>query len=112
MTLTAEIRRVEAPAWEARIFIAGSLEHCKILLARYAVRGACFSVEPTEFIYTGGRETGCVIRLINYPRFAEDPLAITAQAVALAEVLLVDLHQASCTVQTPERAYWLTRRPE
>jgi hypothetical protein len=77
-----------------------------------ALRGACYSCEPTEFIYTGGRETGSVIRLINYPRFPKYPSAITEEALALAESLILGLDQSSCTVQTPAETFWLTRRTD
>lgn len=106
------IRATEASTWEVKIFIAGSIGHCKELLSEYAMRGACYSVDPTTFIYTGGREDGMVVRLINYPRFPSSGQGITDAAIALAEFLIIGLHQHSCTVQAPDRTIWLSRRPE
>jgi len=33
----------------------------------------CVTITPTKFIYVGGWEPGCIIGLINYPRFPSEP---------------------------------------
>lgn len=110
MSLQATIVRKSAPSFEVQIFIGGDHAACKNLLAAEALRGACYSCEPTEFVYTGGRETGSVVRLINYPRFPQPQQAITEAALQLAEALMLGLHQSSCTVQMPVDTIWLSRR--
>jgi hypothetical protein len=112
MSLTDTIARKAAPSYEVQIFIGGDHAACKNLLAAEALRGACYSVEPTEFIYTGGRETGSVVRLINYPRFPKYTDDVQADALRLAEVLMLGLHQSSCTVQGPDTTLWLSRRSD
>lgn len=74
--------------------------------------GLCVTVSPTEFICRGGRETGFVVGLVNYPRFPEHPERIRARAEDLARALIVELAQETALVQTPLLALWLTRRPD
>lgn len=105
------ITRRSAPTLIVEIYIGGPIDRCKeILAARAADIGACWSVEPTEFIYTGGRETGSIVRSINYPRFPSDPPDLMARAVELGEHLIRELHQSSCSVVGPFETVWLSRR--
>jgi hypothetical protein len=112
MTLTSEIREVRAPTVEVRVFIAGPVSDVKRALAEIALRGACYSVEETEFVYTGGRETGACVRLINYPRFPCSGDELMRQGEQLGRELLLALHQASCSVVGPVETVWLTRRSQ
>lgn len=96
-----------------RIYIAGPVERAKELIAEFCMEhGACFTVTPTEYVYTGGRERGMIVGLINYPRFPADADAIEHKAVELARVLIEGLHQWSASVECPQETIWLTRRPE
>lgn len=99
------------PSATVTIFIAGSIDQCKLLLAEAAAeRGACWSVEPTEFIYTGGREVGCVVRSINYPRFPKSEVDLMEEGLQTARMLLVRMFQGSCSVVGPKETVWLSRR--
>jgi len=49
--------------------------------------GAGFTIEPTKFIYTNGRENGVKIGLINYPRFPKRPIEIKNIAIQIAAEL-------------------------
>jgi hypothetical protein len=106
-----EIRAITAPSVVVEIYIAGPVPACMDVLAERAAEiGACWSVEPVEFVYTGGRESGCVVRSINYPRFPNGPELIMQAAVDLGKMLIIRLHQASCCVVGPTETVWLTRR--
>jgi hypothetical protein len=94
-----------------QIFMAGSIDDAKRHLVRVAsTEGACWSVEPTEFIYSGGRELGFIVRSINYPRFPSTYEELEKRTVELAEDLMVELGQGSCSVVGPRETVWLTRR--
>lgn len=65
-----EIQITTAPSYVFEIYMAGDINDAKRKLTQIAAeQGACWSVDPTEFIYSGGRELGFVVRSINYPRF-------------------------------------------
>ena len=99
-------------AYYANIFMAGNIEDAKRICAEFCFKvGLCVTVTKTEYIYTGGRESGFVVGLVNYPRFPADPGEIAATAKTLAAVLISGLHQHSALVQTPDAATWFTRRP-
>lgn len=51
------------------------------------VFGMCVTVEPTQFIYKDGRESGMKVGLINYPRFPKKPIEIKNIALELAKKL-------------------------
>jgi hypothetical protein len=72
--------------------------------------GACFSLIPTEHIYSGGRETGVTVRIINYSRFPRKNADIEAQAIELAKMLMMESGQASCSIETPEQTIFMSRR--
>lgn len=74
--------------------------------------GLCVTINRTDFIYTGGLESGVVVGLINYPRFPASAAEITSTALDLANGLMDALSQFTATVQTPDEAIWITRRPE
>ena len=94
------------------LFIAGDAQHCIQLIQRFVERGGCFSIEPTTFVYTGGRESGCLIRSINYPRFPECEEALVEEMQELAEYLLLEMGQGSCSIVAPSKTIWITRRKQ
>lgn len=61
--------------------------------------GLCVSIYPTSFVYTGGKETGAKITLLNYPRFSvENEWELKDLACRLAKTLLKELHQKSILI--------------
>jgi hypothetical protein len=70
--------------------------------------GLCVSVTATEFIYTNGSEPGCVVGLINYPRFPATPVEIEEKALRLAELLMLGLGQWRVSVVFPDRTVMLS----
>ena len=60
--------------------------------------GLCVTVTPTHFIYTGGREDGCFIGLINYPRFPSSPEEIFDTTFNLATVLKEKFNQLKVSI--------------
>ena len=102
-----------APTHTVDIFIAGDLsdarricrEHCKEI-------GLCVTVTPTEFIYTGGAESGVKVSLINYPRFPSTPAELFGAAENLAELLRIGLCQWSYLLVTPDRTLWVSDKPD
>lgn len=97
----------------ARIYMAGSIADAQRVCREYCMEvGFCVTVTPTEFLYTGGQETGFVIGLINYPRFPLTSGEIDEHAIALGMRLLVALCQLSFTIETPAQTRWFSRRQE
>lgn len=107
------MKTVTEPTFTAEIYIAGSMADVERQCAEYCMEvGLCVSVEPVKFIYTGGREAGAVVRLVNYPRFPTDQDAIRAKARTLAILLIEACSQWSALIVDRERTEWLTNRPE
>jgi len=106
-----EIKATSAITLVYEIYMAGDINDAKRFLAKSAAeQGACWSVEPTEFIYSGGREQGFVVRSINYPRFPKFPDKMEAEALKTAHELMLELGQGSCSIVGPETTTWLNRR--
>lgn len=96
----------------ARIYIAGDLEQAKQLCREYCLEvGACITVEPVSYIYTGGEEAGVVVGFIDYARFPKSPEQIKAQADDLAHRLMMRMCQHSYSITTPDGSTWCSRRP-
>ena len=103
----------EAKAHYATIFMAGDIDMAKHQCAHYCRdMGLCVTVTATEFIYTGGRETGFAIGLVNYPRFPAEPENIDRRATELATWMIREMAQDSALIQTPDTVVWITRREE
>ena len=95
-------------AYQVNIHIAGDLQAIRATCRKFCYeKGLCVSVTPTEYIYTGGAETGAIVGLINYPRFPELPEVIHECAGQLADQLMVDCCQRSCTVVAPDETHYL-----
>jgi hypothetical protein len=104
----------ECPTYSATIFISGDYAKAKAVCQHYCLElcsGLCVTVEPIEYVYTGGCEAGVRVGLINYPRFPAEPSDIFARALNLARVLRVELSQWSFTVQATDKTVFETVRP-
>lgn len=94
-----------------KIYLAGPQHVIEQVCRKYCrLVGLCVTVEPTRFIYTGGEETGCVVGLINYPRFPSDPESLESKAKELAGMLLEETCQDSVLIMDPDKTYWHSRR--
>ena len=74
--------------------------------------GLCVTITDTEFIYTGGSERGCVVGLINYPRFPSTPEKILEHAFVLAESLMKQYRQHKVSIICPDKTYMIERELE
>lgn len=88
------------------IFIAGDLAVARSTCRRFCTVGLCVTVEPVEFIYTGGAEAGVRVGLINYPRFPTTKEALFSAALDLATKLRADLCQHSFSIVGPDETVW------
>ena len=78
-----------SPSNPVRIYIAGPVAEIERALARHAAHvGMCVTVEPLRFVFSGGREDGARIGLINYPRFPASPEELEMKAMSLAWMLI------------------------
>lgn len=98
------------PTFTAIIYIAGDLAVARQICREFCMRGLCVTVEPTEFIYTGGAETGVRIGLVNYPRFPSEPADLLIEARQLADDLRQGLSQHSWLIVTPNETIWNSLR--
>lgn len=71
--------------------------------------GLCVTLTETEFIYKDGNERGCLIGLINYPRFPSTPDKILGHAMDLARLLLDAYCQYKVSVICSDRTYMIER---
>ena len=102
-----------ADSHEVQIFIAGDYHDAKRICRKFCNDvGFCVTVTPTEYIYTGGAESGVIIGCINYPRFPVGHDDLLEKASKLAELLCDDLYQQSYTIKGRDLSRWISRRPE
>jgi len=94
----------------ADVYIAGCEVMARHYCMEFCLEGLCVNIKPCDFAYTGGYEKGVKIGLINYARFPSLQEDITQKAIALAEFLIVKLHQSSASVVAIDGSYFLSRR--
>lgn len=100
-----------APTIRIDIFIAGDYAQAKQVCREFCIaESACVTVEPVDYVYTGGEESGVRVGFINYPRFPTDATSLYQKACRLAELLMVRLCQHSYTIVEPEFSAWFSRR--
>ena len=98
----------DAHTWWARIYLSGPVDVVKQAIREECWReGLCVTVDQTLFIYTGGEEQGCVVGLVNYPRFPSPPNALEARAIEVANLLLKATFQRSALVVMPTLTVWI-----
>lgn len=113
MALRREITTKSCDTYKAEIYMAGDKSKARFHLQLMAAeKGMCASVESVDYVYTGGMESGFVVRLINYPRFQSDPKSIKDFAIRIAESLLKGLGQGSCSVVCSDETFFMSRRKD
>jgi hypothetical protein len=101
------------PTIKTEIYIAGDLAQAKQVCREWCMEvGACVTVEPVDYIYTGGEESGVRVGFINYPRFPSDAGALFNKAGQLADRLMKRLCQHSYSVVGPEHTVWYSCRKD
>lgn len=106
-TTTAKVEET----YTAEICVAGDLQDAIRLCRTFCMQqGLCVTVTPTTFVYTGGAETGVLVRLVNYPRFPRQKNEIWETAKDLAQHLRAGLAQHSCLIIDPDLSLWLSER--
>lgn len=95
-----------------RIWIAGNYDRAEEICREYCEQGYCVSIQPANYIYTGGEESGVCVTLINYPRFPLSPSDLKIHAENLAEHLRIGLHQQSFSIEDPNETRFFSLRPE
>ena len=102
-----------AASYPISIFIAGDLVVARQALREYVRDNPlCVTLEATDYIYTGGLESGVRVGIINYPRFPCTRKELRLKAAKLAEYLRLRLCQESYTIQTPDNSVWVSSRPQ
>jgi hypothetical protein len=93
------------------IYMAGDIVQAKQVCREYCFEvGLCVHIEPVDYIYTGGEESGFKVGIINYPRFASSEGELRGRALALANRLMVRLCQHSFSLVGPGETEWVSRR--
>lgn len=99
--------------YSCKIYIAGDLAVLTQECREYCMEvGLCVTVTPTNYVYTGGEETGAIIELINYARFPKTEEEIDKQAVALGYRLMHQACQGSFSVVDSLTSTFYSRRNE
>ena len=98
------------PTFAATIFIAGEIADARRCCRKFCMEGLCVTIEPIDFVYTGGAEAGVRVGLVNYPRFPSEPAKIVETAIRLANALRDDLCQHSWLIVTPTETVWNSAR--
>ena len=102
----------EAPSYFVRIWLAGDVADARRTCRSFCMAvGECVTVTATDFIYTGGTESGVIVGFVNYPRYPREPASLWERAKELAEKLRADLNHWSVLIEAPDRTIWLTTRP-
>jgi len=78
------------------------------LIEKYVKKNK-FSVnlQDTRFILPDGIEEGCIIELIQHPRFLVKEEIVLENAVHLAYHLMKKINQFRCTIKTPKETFIL-----
>jgi hypothetical protein len=108
-----DVKTKIVPTYTAEVCVAGDLPTARAACRKFCNDvGACVTIVPADFAYTGGLESGVICRLVNYPRFPSDNKGIRDKAIVLAERLIEALYQTSALVLCSDSTIWIHRRDE
>jgi len=107
----------ETDTWEAKIFVGlkrgyegaiSDIETCKSYVQGYVNElGWGVTITPTTFVYTGGREDGAIVGIIQYPRFRTNIGILEQQTIDLAKCLKKEFKQERLSIVFPDRTIML-----
>lgn len=101
------------PSATFKVYVAGDYNTARQILNDYcSANGACFSIHPMDYIYTGGEEAGLCVTLINYPRFPKSEKELAELAEHIGWLLAGGLNQKSYSVEGPETTRWFSSRDD
>lgn len=107
--MTVKIEEASA----VQIYMAGALLVAEQVCREFCFEvGACVTVTKTNYIYTGGEESGFIVGLVNYPLYPATPAELLLRGEKLGDRLMVKCFQKSYLIQTPTVAQWRSRRDE
>jgi len=108
------------PTFSARIFVGlqegydGPLHKYKevVSIAQHYCDdvGLGVNISETTFVYTGGREPGVCVELIQYPRFPNDIDLIKKHAFRIAKMLMEAFNQHRCSVVCTDLTYLIEKK--
>lgn len=105
------MKQVAVDTFTLDIYMAGDMPAAEAVCREYCDEiGLCVTLTPTLYIYTGGREQGFKVGLINYPRFPTTPDELWGKAAALADMLRERLAQDSYSIVSPNKTVWRSWR--
>jgi len=83
-----------------RLYMAGDINDAKKVIGKYCrEKGWCVTVTPTDYIYSGGQESGFIVEAIAYARFESLREQETLTRLhELANILALELNQKSYSV--------------
>ncbi len=97
--------------WYARIYIGGDIAPAKQKLRELCFpKGLCATIEPTEYFYAGGEESGYVVGMIQYPPFQTSEVSLLDKAKIVGKALAEVSFQWSFSIVTPQKTYYFSRR--
>lgn len=100
------------PTHQVTIWMAGDIATAHRVIRDFCyAEGACFTVTPSKFIYTGGEEDGFAIGLVNYPRFPSSAAWLFERAEELARKLLPACNQRTCLLVGSVETKWIVSEP-
>jgi len=86
----------------------GNIENAEKICQRYCDNiGFCVSLTSTKFIYTNGSEPGCIVGLINYPRFPSSKEQLMSHAIKIAHLLMEEYKQFRVSIVAPDETIML-----
>ncbi len=90
------------------IYIGGDFNIAREICRHFCANNpTCVTVSRTEYIYTGGEESGVIVAFRSYPRFPTNLGEHERYARKLAENLMAALCQKGAMVVTPTEHEWL-----
>jgi hypothetical protein len=101
-----------SPSHTHRVWIAGDAADARRACREFTLRGLCVAIQPVDYIFTMGAESGVCVTLINYPRFPASAGDVEAKAIELGHHLCEALHQGSFSVEGPGQTHWFSHRDQ
>jgi hypothetical protein len=104
-------REYAIQSWWAHIYVGGDINTAQAKCRELCFPdGLCVTIEPVEYYYAGGSESGYRIGLIQYPPFPESEDDLYDNAVIVGRSVAEANYQWSFTIVTPHGNFFHSRK--
>ena len=97
-------------SYNIQIYVTGNINQIEAICSKFCYKKShCVNLSSRRFIYNGGIEDGVCIEFINYAKYQDKGIGQqVVLATELAQKIVSECYQKSCSIVTPNNTYYFS----